>query len=277
MRLGETTLAGVSADVLPAGIVGIDVGMTLTKRVARRDGRIEASVSLTGAAPAASGTARASVTGARAALLGGFERRADVPELEAAARGAQALLAASGMDARTAFVVALLGTGTAFALVDGRQVRHLGGTALGGGSFAALARRIATGRSYDDCIVAAGHGDRRRADIMVADVYPEGIGRIGPDLTAAHLAKMEGAPSEDDVLAAVLNLHAENIGQIAASRGIIAGVRRLVPVGGFVHDNTPFVEAFERMAMMFGVIVEQVPAPGFAGAIGAAILGAEAA
>ena len=90
-------------------------------------------------------------------------------------------------------------------------------------------------------------------------------------MTAAHLAK-RGDETQDDVLAALLNLHAENIAQIAASRAIIAQIPRLVLAGGFAHENAALVESITSMAGLFGVRVDVTPHPGFAGAIGAAIL-----
>jgi len=184
-----------------------------------------------------------------------------------------ALLGARGAVPADPFVLALLGTGTAFAAVRDGNVAHLGGTALGGGSFSGIARRIDPALTYDGMIAGASRGDRRNVDTMVSDAYPGGIGRIGPDLTAAHLAAHDG--SLDDVLAGLLNLHGENIAQIAASRARIAGLSRLVLAGGFAHNNGALVASITAMAAMFGIAVDVSPAPGFAGAIGAAIIASE--
>jgi activator of 2-hydroxyglutaryl-CoA dehydratase len=111
---------------------------------------------------------------------------------------------------------------------------------------------------------------------MVSDAYPEGIGRIGGDMTAAHLAKADrgsgGDASIDDVLAALLNLHGENIAQIGASRAIIAQIPRLVLAGGFAHQNAALVGSITAMAGLFGVQAQVAPHPGFAGALGAALV-----
>jgi type II pantothenate kinase len=172
-------------------------------------------------------------------------------------------------------VLALLGTGTAFAAVRGGKVAHLGGTPLGGGSFTGIAHRIEPSLSYEAMVAAAARGDRRHADLMVSDAYPEGIGRIGGDMTAAHLAKHDGA-STDDVLAALLNLHGENIAQIAASRAIIAQLPRLVIAGGFAHENATLVASITGMTRLFGVETTVAPHPGFAGALGAALMASDA-
>lgn len=260
---------------LPDGATGIDAGLTLTKVVRASAGRIDAFAFETGTATTSDvGGGTLGVTGARANAAHPSpgpsplaEKGVTVSqEIEAAAIGAKALLAADGD-----FVLALLGTGTAFAAVRGEKVSHLGGTPLGGGSFAGIARRIDPSLTYEAMIAGASRGDRTRADLMVSDAYPEGIGRIGGAMTAAHLAKRDDA-SLDDVLAALLNLHGENIAQIGASRAIIAQLPRLVLAGGFAQENAALVAAISAMATLFGVQTQVAPHPGFAGALGAAIV-----
>jgi hypothetical protein len=257
--------------LLPEGALGVDAGLTLTK-IARWTSR---GVELTACETAAmldgnsivSGSSRAGITGARGDRVcddgdGGVR----VQEIEAAAHGARALLT----DPPAEFVLALLGTGTAFAAVRGASIVHLGGTAMGGGSFTAMARRVDPTLTYRAIIERAARGDRRNADLMVSDAYEGGIGRIGGDMTAAHLAKDAG--SLDDFLAALMNMHGENIAQIAAGRGLVAGIRNIVLVGGFAHENPPLVESITAMARLFGVTVSRAPHAGFAGAIGAALI-----
>ena len=122
--------------------------------------------------------------------------------------------------------------------------------------------------------VAAGRGDRRRVDVMISDVYPEGIGRVGPNLTAAHLARA-GAGSLDDFLAGLLNLHGENIAQIAAGRAQAVRMSRVVLAGGFAHGNPSLVASITGMAALFGLSVETAPWPAYAGALGAALAATE--
>jgi type II pantothenate kinase len=270
-----------TALILPPGTVGVDAGMTLTKVARGTAHGIELSSRETRTARPFDGRAaapdadRIGVTGARAGDVSGDTRAISVQEIDAAARGLVAMLGAEQRLGDGEFVMALLGTGTAFAAVRGGKATHLGGTPLGGGSFAGIVRRIDATLSYADMIGAAERGDRRRVDAMISDIYPEGIGRIGPDLTAAHLAK-QGDASMDDFLAGLLNLHGENIAQIGASRAIIANIRRIVLAGGFAHGNPALVAAITSMAALFGVAVQVAPAPGFAGAIGAALVAAEA-
>jgi type II pantothenate kinase len=154
------------AGALPTDAVGVDAGLTLTKIVsAEHDGSIAAyafETSEGGAEIAAGDGAPLGVTGARADAYASIESAVTSQEIEAAARGARAL---SGNDGD--FVLALLGTGTAFAAVRGDKVTHLGGTPLGGGSFEGIARRFAPELTYEAMIAGAARGDRTHADVMV--------------------------------------------------------------------------------------------------------------
>lgn len=273
-RLYESQIA--LPKTLSDGAIGIDAGLTLTKVVRASGATIEAFAFKTAAenideVADRDGNAALGVTGARSAAYAALSHAVESQEIEAAARGARALLSCAGGPDETHFVLALLGTGTAFAAVRDEKVQHLGGTPLGGGSFTGIARRIDPSLTYEAMIAGAARGDRRHADVMVSDAYPDGIGRIGAEMTAAHLAK-RADESLDDVLAALLNLHGENIAQIAASRAIIAQIPRLVLAGGFVHENAALVISITSMAALFGVRVDLAPDAGFAGAIGAAIL-----
>jgi type II pantothenate kinase len=265
--------------LLPEEVAGIDAGLTLTK-VARRGARgIELTARETASVVGGHTSPHSiigdamhiGITGARAEHLADGASVVRVQEIDAAAGGAIALL---GDRAPAEFVLALLGTGTAFAAVRDGAVTHLGGTAMGGGSFAGIARRIAPELSYGEMIAGAARGHRRNADVMVSDAYPEGIGRISGDMTAAHLAKAGG--SIDDVLAALLNLHGENIAQIAAGRGAAIGIRHVVLAGGFAHENAALVASIAAMLGLFGFTLDVTPHAGFAGAIGAAVAASSA-
>jgi type II pantothenate kinase len=267
--------------LLPPGALGVDVGMTLTKVARSTDDGVVLEVRET--RDVFDGDGRgilrhdegglAGLTGARAALLGDGAAAVRVQEIEAGARGAAALLDLEGRLAGGEFLLVLLGTGTAFAAVRGGNVQHLGGTPLGGGSFAGIARRVEPSLTYEAMIAGAERGDRRQVDTMISDIYPEGIGRVGPDLTAAHLVRADEG-SLDDFLAGLLNLHGENIAQIAAGRAQAVKLQRVVLAGGFAHGNPQLVASITSMAGLFGMMVETVASPAYAGALGAALVAA---
>lgn len=274
------------ARLLPDGAIGIDAGLTLTKVVhatatgvlmdARETRTVFTDRGWSALREAAAGDGHVGVTGAKIAVVPNPAEHLQVDEIEASARGVRALLEAEGRIEDGEFLMAMLGTGAAFAVIRGADtVEHLGGTPLGGGSFAGIAHRVDPSLSYEEMITRAERGERRNVDTMVSDLYPDGIGRISADMTAAHLSQ-RGQGSLDDFLAGLLNMHAENIAQIAASRARMSDLPRVVVAGGFVHNNPSMLEMFIKIAGMFGIRAEAVTAPGYAPAIGAALIAAEA-
>ena len=271
--------------LLPEGAIGIDAGLTLTKVVhatasgvvldARETRTVFTDHGWAAMREAAQANGHVGITGAKIAVVPNPNEHIQVDEIEASARGIRALLDAEGRTGDGEYLMAMLGTGTAFAIIRGDDVvEHLGGTPLGGGSFAGIAHRVDPSLTYEDMIARAERGERRNVDTMVADLYPDGIGRVGADMTAAHLAQ-RGQGSLDDFLAGLLNMHAENVAQIAASRARMANLSRVVVGGGFAHNNPTMMEMFIKIAWMFGIKAESVTAPGYAPAIGAAILAVE--
>jgi activator of 2-hydroxyglutaryl-CoA dehydratase len=69
-------------------------------------------------------------------------------------------------------------------------------------------------------------------------------------------------------------MHGENIAQIAAGRGLVAGIRHVVVAGGFAHDNDALIASMSGMLRLFGVASDVAPHAGFAGAVGAALMAA---
>lgn len=267
--------------LLPEGTVGVDAGMTLTKVAQASQGRLmfEARETRTRVDEdfrlqfEREPRGPVGVTGARLARLRDGGGLVKVQEIEAAARGTRALLRFDDRD-DDQFLLVLMGTGTACAAVRGETVSHLGGTAMGGGSFAGIARAIDQGLTYEQMIAGAERGDRCQVDILISDIYPEGIGSVGPNMTASHLARSLEC-SIDDFLAGLMHLHGENIAQIMAARARVVGLSRLVVVGGFAHNNHSLIDSMSALVSMLGLSLEVPRWPGYAGALGAALVAAE--
>ena len=77
-------------------------------------------------------------------------------------------LSLSGLDR---CVVVSMGTGTAFIWAErGREVRHLCGSGVGGGTLAGLCSRLCGTRQYDQIVKLAASGDVGNVDLTVGDI-----------------------------------------------------------------------------------------------------------
>jgi type II pantothenate kinase len=166
-----------------------------------------------------------------------------VGEFEAWAEGARQLL---GREAPKRFLVVSIGTGTSALLVEPGRVIRVGGTALGGGTILGLGAALVGERDFDAIAALAQRGDRRRVDLLVRDIYPDGDFQLPGDITAASLAKLarvDGEPSDPaDLAHGIMGLIGENIALICSGLAARADVA-LIAFGGSTLRANPALTA----------------------------------
>lgn len=272
---------------VPAGpAAGADVGATLAKLAVRlRDGPVEYQLVPTHAIERAarrvesSGAARVGLTGGGAARLARLLKSdtARVREFDAWAAGSREQLREAGVDPAEPYLLVSLGTGTSAMLVDGDRVTRVGGTALGGGTLAGLGAALTQKTSFEELTALASRGDRRRVDLLVADIYPEGELPLPGELNAASFAKLRprGSARHEpaDLAHAVMGLVGENVGLICAGLANHLGVDRIVFGGSTLRGNAPLCEILGSVCAALGRTPRFLTEGQFAGALGALELG----
>ena len=217
-------------------VIALDFGTTAIKAVALRGGALTGSATAGG--EDAVGAAREALeellsragltadeprwiaaTGTR---LGSVEEKRlglplrKVDEFQAIGRGGLQL---SGLP--RALVVSM-GTGTAFVAAERGLARHLGGTALGGGTLQGLGQRILGTGEVGAIAAMAASGSLGRVDLTVADIAAGAISDLAPDLTAANFGKLDPGAAEADLALGLVNLVVQNIALMASfvARGV---------------------------------------------------------
>lgn len=211
------------------------------------------------------------VTGGRSrslpAMLGGIPLHR-VEEPEAIGRGG---LLASGLGKA---LVMSMGTGTALVAAGPEGFRHLGGTAVGGGTVLGLARLML--RTTDPIEIGdlAAHGSPRAVDLSVGDIVGGPVGIIPAGMTASHFGKVgrladdAPLPAPEDLAAGLLELVGQVLGRLGLMAARSLGFERLV-LTGHVADWPGVAQAITRVGGTFGGDVVVPPDPGFATARGA--------
>jgi type II pantothenate kinase len=268
----------------PAGatFAGADVGTSLIKLAVReapgreRYHRLPAGdLDAAAAHLIASRPSRVGLTGGGAPRLARLlhSDTAEIAEFDAWGHGARAMLAAEA-SAPERFLLVSLGTGTSALLVEPGGVRRVGGTALGGGTLAGLGRvLVGTGR-FEELAALAREGDRRRVDLLISDVYPEGRFQLPPDINAAsfaRLARLGEAESAQpaDLAHALMGLVGENVALICAGLAAALQVERIVFGGSPLRDNAALVEVLRLVCLALSRHPIFLPQGEFAGALGA--------
>ncbi|TFF94341.1 MAG: hypothetical protein EU544_04615 [Promethearchaeota archaeon] len=167
-----------------------------------------------------------------------------ISEFEANAQGIRVLMHYGHIKALDKCMVVSFGTGTSVVLNDA-EVRHLGGSALGGGFFLGLSRLLTGIFDFNKAIKLAQSGNQFNLDLKVADIYEEHDPRVNPlfrELNAASFGKIDldrnlEQLSKADILNSILAIIGENVGIIVTKMAEIHNISKIIFCGGFIKKN----------------------------------------
>ena len=112
-------------------------------------------------------------------------------------------------------LVVSMGTGTAFVRATENEVKHLGGSGVGGGTITGLASQF-LGKSGVEAILAlAKEGDLKNIDLSVSDILGAEVQSLPFDLTAANFGKIKSTASDSDIALGIINMVFETAGMLA--------------------------------------------------------------
>lgn len=112
-------------------------------------------------------------------------------------------------------IIINLGTGTSFLYSDLNTIRHIGGTAIGGGTIMSLVKILYKIEKYDDLIDFIKNGNNNNVDLNIGDISNTNIGDMNKNTTASNLGAIINNTKEyndNDVVAGIVNLVIQNIG-----------------------------------------------------------------
>jgi len=265
----------------PCSGAGADLGATLAKLVFRSGDGTLRLVLLPSSAPdetarriSASRPREIGLTGAGSAQLSRLLKLDTAPfaEFEAWRLGTTTLLRQQGFAPPERDLVVSLGTGTSMLLVEPGRATRVGGTALGGGTLLGLGAGLVGTADFDELMTLAAQGDRRRVDLLVSDIDPDGVIPLPRDLTASALAKLGMTPEKpapSDLAHAVIGLIGENIGLLAGALAALTRAIRIVYAGSTLRRNPTLRNLLAGATGARGQEVIFLKDGEFAGAIGA--------
>ena len=263
--------------------VGVDAGASLCKLVLPRETEFSAakfpSADMRGVRACLREwkPERVMATGGGAARL---ERELDgvrintVPEFAAWARGAPLLAQREGLELPPHYLLVSLGTGTSVLSLDRGRVTRVGGSALGGGTLLGLGRLLLGVETFDEICALAARGDRRRVDLLVGDIYPDGQVPLPPDLNASSFAKLDSREPAD-IAHALMGMLGENIALICGTLARSHGAQAVVYCGSTLIQNAELREILRWVTAAYGAQPHFLDSGAYCGAFGAAALADE--
>lgn len=169
-------------------------------------------------------------------------------------------------------IVVSMGTGTALVMADEADVKHIGGTGVGGGTLIGLSNRMLNVRNFNDLIETAKDGDLSNIDLTIGDITSDLLEGLPPDSTASNFGKISDLATKADVALGIINLVFQTIGMIAVFATRINATSDVVLTGNLANVPQAHI-IFQRLGKLFAVNFHIPSNAEYATASGAAIIG----
>lgn len=128
-------------------------------------------------------------------------------------------------------IVCSLGTGTAIVKANGKDICHLGGTGVGGGTLIGLSKLILNIRDIDALINMALDGDLYNIDLKVGDISKEDLPGLSKETTAANFGKINDLAKPSDIALGIINMVFETIATSSVFAVKTSNIKKVVLVG----------------------------------------------
>ena len=226
-------------------VIGIDVGISTTKIVGIKNGKVSAPIRITAADPVTSlygafgkylhdndielkDVEHVMLTGVGAAYI-------DQPIYGLPTSKSQEFVA-DGLGARFESkidyaIVVSMGTGTSFVKCCGDEMKHIGGIGVGGGTLAGLARIMLNTSDIKQVATLAKQGNIRNIDLTIGDISPQPLPGLPMDTTASNFARAQTDASKEDIAAGIIKMVLQSIGSAAWLASLGSDIRDFVLIG----------------------------------------------
>ena len=225
--------------------IGIDVGISTTKIVGIRDGKVISPLRIKANDPITS-------------LYGAFGKYLydnkielkDVKQVMVTGVGASYVnepiygiptqkvdeFIADGLGARfesglTKAIVISMGTGTSFVQCDGDEIRHIGGIGIGGGTLQGLSRVMLNTRDPKQIQSLAMQGDIRNINLLIGDISTHPLPGLPMDATASLFSKAQYDAPKEDLALGIITMVLQTIGSAAILAALNSGIKDFVLIG----------------------------------------------
>ena len=265
-------------------IIGIDVGISTTKIVGLRNGRVLSPIRITAADQVTS-------------LYGAFGKYLhdnkialqDIEQVMLTGVGAGYVdeslygiptkkvdeFMADGLGARfesglSKAIGGSMGTGTSFVQCDGDDIRHIGGIGIGGGTLQGLSRVMLNTRDWKQIQSLAMKGDIRNINLSIGDISTHPLPGLPMDATASLFSKAQYDAPKEDIALGLIVMVLQTIGSAAILSSLNSGIKDFVLIGNLTllpqcKDIYPMLEK------LYGVHFHIPKYAEFCTAIGAAL------
>ena len=150
------------------------------------------------------------------------------------------------------FLVVSIGTGTAFIKYENKEITHIGGTGVGGGTLINLCRNIVPNISFEEINKSIKQGSLDNVDLMIKDITNEKIKTLPMDTTAANFGRLNKSVKSEDIIKGFANMIFESIGVMAAFGAKSSNIKTIIVIGQLA--KMPFArEVLDKIEVLHNV------------------------
>lgn len=230
-------------------VIGTDVGISTTKIVGLKDGRVLSPTRITANDPvtslygafgkylydngiALSDVEQVMLTGVGSAYID--SRVYGLPTAKTEEFLADGLGARYESNIERSIVVSM-GTGTSFVKCDGDNISHIGGLGIGGGTLQGLSRMLLNTADIKQVAAMAMRGNIRNINLLIGDISKQPLPGLPMDATASLFGKAASNASQDDLALGLIYMVLQSVGQSAVLSALGSGIRDFMLIGYLTH------------------------------------------
>ncbi|MCD8202185.1 MAG: type II pantothenate kinase [Prevotella sp.] len=265
-------------------MIGIDVGISTTKIVGIRDGKVISPIRIKATDPVTSlygafgkylhvnnltldNVEHVILTGVGSAYINEpvYSLPTDKTE-EFIANG----LGARHESGKERIIVVSMGTGTSLVICDGNKIEHIGGTGIGGGTLIGLSRLLLNTDDIRMVSEMAKEGDISKINLLIGDISAKPLTNLPMDAVASLFGNAQGNASREDIAFGLIWMVLQSIGQSAFLASIGSNIREYVMIGNLTLLPQCNI-VFPKIEKLYGVKLLIPENSEYCTAIGAAL------
>ena len=128
-------------------------------------------------------------------------------------------------------IVVSMGTGTTLVKCDGKDISHIGGIGMGGGTLAGLSRLLLNTDDIKLVANMAERGDLSQVDLQIGDISSIALPNLPMDATASLFGKVKSTVTPEDLALGLICMVLQTIGSAAILSSLGNGIREFVLIG----------------------------------------------
>ena len=226
-------------------VIGIDVGISTTKIVGLKNGKVISPIRISAADPITSlygafgkylhdndinlkNVEQVMLTGVGAAYI-----ENDVYGLPTAHTDE---FVADGLGARfesglQKAIVVSMGTGTSFVQCDCQGIRHIGGIGIGGGTLQGLSRVMLNTSNIKQVASMAMQGDISHINLLIGDITNHPLPGLPMNATASLFSRAQYDAPKEDIALGIIVMVLQTIGSASVLSGLNTDIKDFVLIG----------------------------------------------